>query len=172
MNNKGGLSTDKYIYNIDDKYEAIKQAILDQEGCELSGYLDVSRVRSFNICIKFCQVPGNFHISAHGATEILVRLGNELGKQKVKLSYEHKIKHLSFGNNSSYKKLKKKFKDVNFSPLDGSEMKDMSFSKSFNYYLNVVSTQFLLDNKEYEGHQFTVNKNEYFTMHMPSVFFR
>lgn len=73
--------------------DVIKQGFLNQEGCQIYGFLTVNKV------------PGNFHISSHSLGYLLGLIMTESGISNLDVS--HKINHLSFGKHSDLDYVKK-----------------------------------------------------------------
>ncbi|CAD8178287.1 unnamed protein product [Paramecium pentaurelia] len=143
--------------------EKAQQAYEQKEGCDLSGYIIISRV------------PGNFHISAHpygGQVNIVLPF---VGLSTIDLS--HSIRHLSFGNQNDIQKIREKFQQGLLNPLDGiSRIKTQELQNvgvTHQYYISIVPTIYVdIDNKEYFVNQFTANTNEAQTTSMPAIYFR
>ncbi|CAD8180685.1 unnamed protein product [Paramecium octaurelia] len=143
--------------------ERAQKAYEQNEGCELTGYIIISRV------------PGNFHISAHpyGGQVNIVLPFVELST----IDLSHTIKHLSFGNQNDIQKIREKFKQGLLNPLDGisriktQELKNVGVTHQ--YYISIVPTIYVdIDNREYFVNQFTANTNEAQTNSMPAIYFR
>lgn len=91
----------------------------------------------------------------------------------------HKINHLSFGNQNHINFIKKSFKKGVFTILDNTQKgilghveREKHVSSSYNYYLNLVSTEFKdLNGALYQAYQFTSNHLELKT-HASYVQFR
>lgn len=81
------------------------QAFNNKEGCQLKGFILINRV------------PGNFHISAHAFGAILPTLFQQAKIQFLDL--QHKVNHISFGEQNDLKDIKKKFSQGVLNPLDG-----------------------------------------------------
>ena len=73
--------------------EPVIEALKNQEGCQLFGYLLINRV------------PGNFHISSHAFHEYLNKIFNMANIRTIDLS--HKINHISFGEDGEIKEIMK-----------------------------------------------------------------
>ena len=141
------------------KYEDVKKAVLDKEGCKLEGTIQVLRV------------PGNFHISTHAYGSIVAKL---LSEGIFKLDLSHKINHISFGDETDIRNIKSKFDVGILNPLDGVEKIDHTNQKLYEYYLKVVPTTFVdIEENTLSAHQFTSNSNENINNNMIStIFFR
>jgi hypothetical protein len=141
------------------KYEDVKKAVLDKEGCKLEGTIQVLRV------------PGNFHISTHAYGSIVAKL---LSEGIFKLDLSHKINHISFGDETDLRNIKSKFDVGILNPLDGVEKIDHTNQKLYEYYLKVVPTTFVdIEENTLSAHQFTSNSNENINNNMIStIFFR
>jgi len=141
------------------KYEDVKKAVLDKEGCKLEGTIQVLRV------------PGNFHISTHAYGSIVAKL---LSEGIFKLDLSHKINHISFGDESDLRHIKSKFDVGILNPLDGVEKIDHTNQKLYEYYLKVVPTTYVdIEGNTLSAHQFTSNSNENINNNMIStIFFR
>lgn len=141
------------------KYEDVKKAVLDKEGCKLEGTIQVLRV------------PGNFHISTHAYGSIVAQL---LSEGIFKLDLSHKINHISFGDETDLRNIKSKFDVGILNPLDGVEKIDHTNQKLYEYYLKVVPTTFVdIEENTLSAHQFTSNSNENINNNMIStIFFR
>ncbi len=103
------------------KYEEVKQQILDEEGCNIYG----------DVYVK--KVPGNFHISSHAYGPIVSRLAQE-GHYSWDLS--HKINHFYVGDISDIDNIKKTFGEGVLSPLEDIAKIDEE-KKVHEYYLKV-----------------------------------
>jgi len=135
----------------------LRKTKINNEGCNLKGFLDVSKV------------SGNFHISSHGKA------------YTTQLNLEHYINELSFGDANTI--LTKKNEGIvgAFHPLDGSH-KESNAEKtmSFEYYIQVVPTSLeKIDGKKFHSYQFTVNSASWTadSRHgmgpvIPSIYFR
>ncbi len=141
------------------KYEDVKKAVDEQEGCRLEGTIQVLRV------------PGNFHISTHAYGSIVAKLLSE-GVFKIDLS--HKINHISFGEETDLRNIKTKYNVGILNPLDGVEKIDHANQKLYEYYLKVVPTTYVdIEGNTLSVHQFTSNSNENINNNMIStIFFR
>ena len=71
----------------------VVEAIKNEEGCQLFGYLLINRV------------PGNFHLSSHAFHDYLQRIFQLSGTRTIDMS--HKINHISFGDDSEIKEIMK-----------------------------------------------------------------
>lgn len=88
------------------------------------------------------KVSGNFHVSSHSFSYT----ANQLIMKGQLIDFSHKISHLSFGDESQVKQVKK-LKNVNVAPLDGT--KAITTSQEGNghhafttYYLTVTPAQY------------------------------
>jgi len=119
------------------------RAFRDMEGCKLQGYILINKV------------PGNFHISSHAYTTMLGTVLKEAGLTTLDLS--HVINHLSFGKSDDIGKIKQRFKQGIFHPLDGlNKIKSSDLQDSgvmHQYYISVVPTTF----ESLNGEQLYVN---------------
>jgi len=140
-------------------YETVKGELLNQQGCRLSGYVEVNKV------------PGNFHISSHAYGPTIQQLAGQRLFDKYDLS--HRIKHISFGPIGDIEEIKSTFNTGELSPLDGTE-KMTPEKKVYEYYTKIVPTTYLdMKGKEYYVNQFTSNSNEVVAqMSLPTIFFR
>jgi len=139
-----------------------QQAIQAKESCQLVGSFDIYKV------------PGNFHISSHAFPSItqVFQMNN---MNTIDLS--HRINHISFGDDSELKLIKKKFGEGVLNPLDGVEKNKTDSLRAIGvmhqYYINIVPTTYQdLSGNEFYVHQFTVNSNELQTSMLPAIFFR
>jgi len=139
-------------------YEEVKKAIRDKEGCRLNGTFFVNKV------------PGNFHISSHAFGPTIQRLYSE---GMMHWDVTHKINHISFGDDSALKEIKKQFGVGVLNPLDEVGKVDHDQKKTYEYYLKVVPTTYEdINKKTYHVHQFTSNTNEVVTNMVPATYFR
>jgi len=157
---KPAHATDHHVEGEEEQpdYEEVKKAINDKEGCRLYGTFFVNKV------------PGNFHISTHAFGPIIQRLYSE---GLMHWDVTHKINHISFGDDSQLKEIKKQFGVGVLNPLDDVRKDDMGVKKTYEYYLKVVPTTYEDINKNtYYVHQFTSNGNEVQTNMVPAAYFR
>lgn len=142
----------------EDFFNKVKNDFKEMKGCRLTGTFQVTRV------------PGNFHISSHPYAHIIQRLQNEDKNFYIDLS--HKIGHLSFGDKETEKETDKQLSAVH--PLDGKERADNRDNNIFEYYLNIVPSQFVnLDKKEFNTYQYTANSHiDKAPRNFPAIFFR
>jgi len=140
------------------EYEEVKKAIQDKEGCRLYGTFYVNKV------------PGNFHISSHAFGTTIQRLFSE---GLMQWDVTHKINHISFGDDSQIKEIKKSFGVGVLNPLDNLAKIEHEVKKTYEYYLKVVPTTYQdMAGKEFFVHQFTSNTNEVVTNMVPATYFR
>jgi hypothetical protein len=141
-------------------YELLKKEVINKEGCQLVGNINVLRV------------PGNFHISSGS---YVTSIGRLIGENLIKYDLSHKINHISFGDESDIQHIKSNFNIGNLNPLDGViREKKGEADKYYEYYLKVVPTSYInISNKAYDVNQFTSNSNEVqVTSTIPSIYFR
>jgi hypothetical protein len=96
------------------------------------------------------------------------------GKQRV-FNLSHTINHLYFGIENNLNVIKSKFDNVNFiTPLDNKFNLDNIDEKLFEYYLNIIPTQYVdLQKNKYNIFQFTVSKVKVESgMIIPTIYFR
>ena len=110
-------------------FEIAKKQILEEEGCNLYGDVEVKKV------------PGNIHLSSHAFGQIVSRLASE-GLYKFDLS--HKIAHFSFGDDKDVNSVINNFNLNHLNVLEGIE-KDNYDKKVFEYYLKVFINFLILD---------------------------
>jgi Endoplasmic reticulum vesicle transporter len=139
-------------------YEEVKKQIIEGEGCRLYGTFLVNKV------------PGNFHISSHAFGYTIQRLFSD---GITNFDVNHKIHHISFGDDSDIKLIKSTFNTGILNPLDNVEKADEHVKKTYEYYLKVVPTTYEdIKGKKYYVHQFTSNSNEMVTNMLPAAYFR
>ena len=95
------------------------------------------------------------------------------------VDFDHKINHLSFGDDSNIKNAKRQTKSSNLSPLDGRKASSQQSShtghvhNSFTtYYLSVTPARYNINGAEYFVHEFTHSSQTVQTHNYPAVFFR
>lgn len=139
-------------------YDMVKNQLINREGCRIKGYFLVNKV------------PGNFHISSHAFGPTIQRLANE---GLLTMDLNHKINHLSFGNDEELRKVKDIFSEGVLNPLDGLQ-KDNKYKAIYEYYIKIVPTTYNdMKGITYYVHQFTSNSNESPTYeHFPTLYFR
>jgi len=132
-----------------------KTKINSNQGCNLKGYLDVSKV------------SGNFHISSHGKSYSTI------------LNLEHHINELSFGDANKIQTKKNEGIVGAFHPLDDTHQDtNEQHTLSFEYFIQIVPTALeRIDGQSFHSYQFTVNSASWSTdgRHqptMPSIYFR
>lgn len=103
-------------------FNMVKTQVANREGCRIKGYFQVNKV------------PGNFHISSHAFGPTIQKLANE-GLMTIDLN--HKINHLSFGNDNELRKVKEQFKEGVLHPLDGIIKNSNNFKAIYEYYIKV-----------------------------------
>lgn len=75
------------IYNRLDLLNKVKEEIEQGQGCQLKGYVEINRV------------PGNFHISSHAFSDVVM----SLMMQGYTFDFTYKINHISFGRDEHFK---------------------------------------------------------------------
>jgi len=136
-----------------------KTKINSDQGCNLKGFLDVSKV------------AGNFHISSHGKAFM------------PNLNLEHTIHELSFGDaNTILAKRNAGLVTASFNPLDGMHKESNEQNNlNFEYFIQVVPTSFeTIDGEQFHSYQFTVNSATWgqdghghqMNAYIPSIYFR
>jgi len=85
-----------------DNLNQAMEAFKNKEGCKLTG----------NVLVN--KISGNFHVSSHSFSYT----ANQLLMRGQMVDFSHKINHLSFGDESSVKEVKKLTKSNNLAPLD------------------------------------------------------
>ena len=140
-------------------YEMVKNQLKNNEGCRIKGYFLVNKV------------PGNFHISSHAFGPTIQRLAQE---GLLSMDLNHKINHLSFGNDEELRKVKHIFHEGVLNPLDGKVKNGNKYKAIYEYYIKVVPTTYDdINGMTYYVHQFTYNANETPTYeHFPTLYFR
>lgn len=140
-------------------YNEVKKEVTNSEGCRIKGYFLVNKV------------PGNFHVSSHAFGPTIQRLANE-GLLKVDLN--HKINHLSFGNDEELRNVKAVFQEGVLNPLDNLQKNNNKHKAVYEYYIKIVPTTYnSLKGNTFYVYQFTSNSNETPTYtQFPSVYFR
>lgn len=103
-------------------FEVVKSEILNEEGCQVFGHLYVNKV------------PGNFHISSHAYGNLVQQLAS-MGLFRFDIS--HTINHLSFGDVTDMKIIRKAFDKGILNPLDNHKRADNQ-KKVYEYYLKVI----------------------------------
>ena len=161
--NKEGKLIGDFIYDKNEKInvEKIEEMFIKGEGCNLIGKFNIRRT------------PGNFHLSTHAFGDTIKQMlfrGNIL-----KYNLSHTINHLSFGNDNNISIIKSKFNNIDFiTPLDNKFNLDEIDGKIFEYYLNIIPSEYIdLERNKYNIFQFTVNNiNVQSGMLIPTIFFR
>jgi hypothetical protein len=122
------------------------------EGCNIDGFILVNKV------------PGNFHISAHGLQNYIVKYLD--GRVPV----AHTIHTLWMGDEAIPKKTAPK----QIYTLDGFDRGSDDHTTSYEYFLDVVPTVIREGSVDKRAYQFTANFHHTQTdqSHMPAVFFR
>ena len=93
-----------HVVNRMDLMNRVKEEIEQEQGCNIKGYFQINRV------------PGNFHISSHAYSDILMNLMI----QGYSLDFSYKINHISFGRDEDFKLIQRRFPDQGImNPLDG-----------------------------------------------------
>lgn len=151
-------------------FERAKRAFTNQEGCNFRGYVEIP------------FLPGTFSISSKSFNNVSRRFMGQVGIFNLDVS--HKINHLSFGNQMEINYLRKQFPEGVFAVLDDSQLglNDPNFNRnnrfrqdlsSFNYYLNLVPSEFReLNGNTYQAYQFTANHLELHSSSNPLIQFR
>ena len=93
------------------------------------------------------------------------------------IDFSHKINHLSFGDESSVKEVKKITKSNNLAPLDGQQATTTSSEGQGHhafttYYLTVTPAKYNVNSKEYMVHELTHSEQTVLTHNYPAVYFR
>jgi hypothetical protein len=93
-----------HVVNRMDLMNRVKEEIEQEQGCNIKGYFQINRV------------PGNFHISSHAYSDILMNLMIK----GYSLDFSYKINHISFGRDEDFKLIQRRFPDQGImNPLDG-----------------------------------------------------
>jgi len=109
-------------------YEDLKVAVKREEGCRITGNIEVLRV------------PGKFHVSSFPYNSVLAKLSQE-GLYKFDIS--HVINHISFGDESEIKYIMDNFNAGILNPLDNVVKKHENHeNRVFEYYLKVVPSTY------------------------------
>lgn len=147
--NAKGAPTKEYAEPATFSPTEIKNDFKAKEGCRVKGNLSLLRV------------PGNFYISINNNNDFI----EQLNQENIKLNFSHRIQHVSFGSEKDLKQIKEKFNVGIFSPIDDIFQEDSEGShQSFEYFLNVVPTEYITHRNEvYKGHQFISNNNHFKT---------
>ncbi|TNV72109.1 hypothetical protein FGO68_gene1724 [Halteria grandinella] len=135
-----------------DLLNRVKEEISQEQGCQLKGYFEINRV------------PGNFHVSSHAYSDILMALMME----GYSFDFSYKINHLSFGRDEQFKIIQRRFPDQGImNPLDGfsqlaaSEQqgdKQVAKNMNSNFYLIAVPSYFTdAGGSRYQVYQLTQN---------------
>lgn len=119
---------------------------------------DLDRKAGCNFVGNFevLKVPGNFHISTHAHSDVVQRVASE--RKGFYLDFTHKINHLSFGDEAKNHEIQKHFQVGILNPLDKVEKKDNVLNNEFEYYLNIVPTEYTtIEGERFLSYQFTAN---------------
>lgn len=140
-------------------YEQVKKQLVNNEGCRLKGFFYVNKV------------PGNFHISSHAFAPTIQRLAQD---NLLTIDVNHKVNHLSFGNDNELRKIKKLFKQGLLNTLDGTTKNTNRKRMIYEYYIKIVpSTYINLYKKESYVYQYNIISNESPAYNQfPTLFFR
>ena len=103
------------------------EAIDDQEGCQLEGFIRVARV------------PGNLHISLHAAHDMMHMLPRDY---LMKLSFAHTINHLSIGNEDISNLAEEDFNAQDVIQYNGINAKELNGVTKHEYFLRIIPVQF------------------------------
>lgn len=146
--------------NPDKSYENLLKAIEDAEGCRLTGFINIARV------------PGNLHISLHGAHDTMHLLPREY---LTKLKFTHTINELSIGNEDLSNLIEKDFNAQEIIKYKGINAYDHQGVTKHEYFFRIIPMQFI---NECNGEKFStftcsMNSNSDF-YHAPfgAIYFR
>lgn len=104
------------------------EALDNQEGCQLEGFINVARV------------PGNLHISLHVAHDMMHLLPREYS---MKLIFSHIINDLSIGNEDISNLIEEDFKVQDIIQYKGIGVDDLKGITKHEYFLRIVPVQFV-----------------------------
>eukprot|EP00340_Litonotus_pictus_P003759 CAMPEP_0170519974 /NCGR_PEP_ID=MMETSP0209-20121228/5186_1 /TAXON_ID=665100 ORGANISM="Litonotus pictus, Strain P1" /NCGR_SAMPLE_ID=MMETSP0209 /ASSEMBLY_ACC=CAM_ASM_000301 /LENGTH=312 /DNA_ID=CAMNT_0010805985 /DNA_START=56 /DNA_END=994 /DNA_ORIENTATION=- len=123
------------------KTEKLKEAIANQEGCTVKGFVPISKVQ------------GDVHISFHAYRDIYSYLiENELS---YKITMSHKFAHLNFGDEQISMKVLEKFQMTDqlssFNRGDNlPQFLEQAYDKDFDYFTKIIPQVFF---DEYTGEE-------------------
>lgn len=93
------------------------------------------------------------------------------------VDFSHRINHISFGDESSVKSVRKLTKITNLAPLDGltattTSSEGHGHHAFTTYYLTVTPAKYNINSQEYFVHEFTQSSQTVLTHNYPAVYFR
>ena len=140
-------------------YEQVKNELKNGEGCRIKGFFKVNKV------------PGNFHVSSHAFAPTIQRLAQD---NLLTIDVNHKINHLSFGNEMELRKIKRRFSEGLLNTLDGTVKNTNKQRTIYEYYVKIVPTTYInLFKRESYVFQYNTNSNETPAYNQfPTLFFR